>query len=491
MTAPPWHALATIAIAAAVVGCKEPARRPSILLFVFDTTRVDAVSAYGVVAGTTPTLDALASAGLRYTSAYAQAPWTLPSHASLFTGLLPSQHGVGWRHTRAPDSWVTLAERLRDGGYETVGVAENAWISDAFNMTQGFERFTGIDVASDTRRNERPDVRATVAEWARRRPEARPFFLFVNVVDAHNPYVVRPTNPFLPPGVDRATAEAVRQDVAYYLCSRVSHERELDVLHGLYLGGVAAADAKLRDVLATLRDAGLANDLVTIVTADHGEHFGEHGLVHHQFSVREALLHVPLIVHGLPHVAPAVVDGAVRLVDVMPSILGWAGVAAPPGLAGRPLPVVARAAATDRPVIAEGFDLGGAPDADPMPVAAAWRKMTDDYRRSCAPEDRVFGDMRAFVRGRMKLIWYARYPAELYDLAADPEERNDLASTRPGLVAELTADLRRRLEAKGRRAGVVAATPEPEGLPSPDVLKRLHALGYLDDDSGAAPQPAQ
>jgi arylsulfatase A-like enzyme len=94
------------ALAACATG--EPGRRPSILLFVFDTTRADAVSAYGHVAGTTPTFDALASTGVLYTHGYAQAPWTLPSHVSLFTGLLPSIHGVGWRNVRASDDLMTL-----------------------------------------------------------------------------------------------------------------------------------------------------------------------------------------------------------------------------------------------------------------------------------------------------------------------------------------------------------------------------------------------
>src|SRR5262249_59576848 len=129
----------------ALAGCKSPpsTRRPSFLLFVLDTTRADAVSAYGRVAGTTPTVDALAASGLRYEHAYAQAPWTLPSHATLFTGLLPSQHGAGWRRTRAPDSWVTLAQRLRDAGYETVGISENAWLHPWYYITRGVERFVG------------------------------------------------------------------------------------------------------------------------------------------------------------------------------------------------------------------------------------------------------------------------------------------------------------------------------------------------------------
>jgi len=470
---------ATIALVVGLASCKgaQPSRPRSILLFVFDTTRVDAVSAYGGVAGTTPTADSLAAEGLRYTHAYSQAPWTLPSHATLFSGLLPSQHGVGWRRTRAPDTWVTLAGRLHDAGYETVGVAENAWLNEAFNMTKGFERFVGAEVD----RFAPPDVRTTVAEWVHERDGKRPFFLFVNVVDAHNPYHVRPTNPFLPPGVDAEMATAVPQDPAYYFCSWAPHTHELEILRGLYLGGVAEADAKLRDVLTTLRDADLGHDLVTIVTADHGELFGEHRLVHHQFTVLEGLLHVPLIVHGLPAVSPAVIDSPVRLADVMPTVLRWARARVPDGLAGQPLPTVANPTTTALPVIAEQFDLDGEVTPDPIPMAAAMRKVTDNIRRYCTPEDRVFGDMRALIHYPFKLIWYAQYPAELYDLTLDPEEQHDLAPTQAALVADLVKDLERRVNWSPPRVG----DQSPEGtdlLPSPQLMNRLKALGYVGTD---------
>ena len=142
-------------------GCRDegPAHPLNFVLFVLDTTRFDAVSAHGVHSGTTPVLDTLASAGLRYTRAFAQSPWTLPSHVTMFTGLLPSQHGAGWRGTRAGDELVTLAERLRDAGYETFGVSENPWVSPSFNLDQGFERLLSVRGAK------RPGVVESVARW--------------------------------------------------------------------------------------------------------------------------------------------------------------------------------------------------------------------------------------------------------------------------------------------------------------------------------------
>src|SRR5437867_1887696 len=122
-----------------------------------------------------------------------------------------------------------LAERLRDAGYETVGISENAWISESFSMTQGFERFS----AADLERHYEPDVVRAVASWVHDRRGDRPFFLFVNVVDAHHPYSVRATNPFLPPGVTAEQAAAVPQKPEDYFCARTPHTRELEILWGL------------------------------------------------------------------------------------------------------------------------------------------------------------------------------------------------------------------------------------------------------------------
>jgi arylsulfatase A-like enzyme len=446
------------------VACGRAPTQPSFLLFVYDTARVDAFSAYGRASGTTPAADELAATGLRYTRAYAQAPWTLPSHASLFTGLLPSEHGLTWRHTRAPDDWVTLAERLRDAGYETVGVSENGWISDVFNMTQGFERFTNVPT------KDAPDVRSVITRWLAKRTSKRPFFLFVNVTDAHAPYAVKGNEAFLPPGVTPAEAGTVSQESVRYLCSKAPHAHDLEVLHALYLGDVHVADAKLTEVLKLLGDAGLGRGLVTIVTADHGEHFGEHRLVNHLFSLHEELLHVPLIVHGLAGVSPAIIDTPVALTDVMPTLLVTAGLPA----AGEPLPRAPGAADTGRVIVAEHMDFAGEPPAPRKIAGPLAQDGIDAVRRHCGPADRVFGGMRVAIRYPWKLIWYTDYPAALYDLQTDPEELHDLAASETARVAELEPEIARL--AALERDGAHKAT---EAKPTPEILDRLKALGYV------------
>lgn len=460
---PLWRTIAVAALCAGLLAC-DRRRQPSILLFVFDTTRVDAVSAYGHVRDTTPMLDALAASGLRYARAYSQAPWTLPSHTTLFTGLLPSQHGVGWRVPHASDDLTMLAERLRAAGYDTAGVAENPWISEAINMAQGFRHFDAPV----------PDAVTFVREWARHRRPGRPFFLFVNVVDAHNPYDVRESNPYLPPGVTKQAAALVSQNLNKYFCSATSDADRLSILRGLYLGDVHAADHKLAEVLAAIYPTTFGQDLITIVTADHGEHFGEHGLVSHMFSLHEELLHVPLVIHGLPGVAPAVIKTPVQLADVVPTVLGWLGLPIPGGLGGQPLPT--SRGAVDIPLVTAEFQEMGSGSIDAGPVANLFMVLAAELRQQCPREARVFGDMRALIRYPFKLVSYANYPAELYDLKADPTEEHDLAAERPTMVAELTAAL-------GKVDTLPRRRPE-EGSPlPPKVLDRLRALGYVGGDS--------
>ena len=226
------------------------------LLVVIDTLRADAVSAYGAVRGTTPQVDALAEQGLRYTHAYAPAPWTIPSHVSLFTGLGVEHHHVGMseRITAGPEL-VMLAERLRDAGYETAGFAENPLIGEPFGMNQGFEHFSARTLEQLLAEFRQPgssgyDVARAVESWARGRDPHRPFFVFVNLFEPHEPYRVREVNRFLPPGT--TAADGGRRCSSPRAASAIAlpSSEELAILRGLYLGDVAAADATLGEIVA-------------------------------------------------------------------------------------------------------------------------------------------------------------------------------------------------------------------------------------------------
>lgn len=444
-------------------GCtKSPP--PSFVLAVLDTARADAVSAYGKVAGTTPTVDALAQTGLRYTHAYSNSNWTLPAHASLFTGLLLSEHGLRLGSDALPNTVTTLAEQLRGRGYETVAFSENPWLGPAAGVTRGFDRFTG---PSDRFKAKlKREMSELVGEWLASRPRDRPFFLFLNIMDPHWDYQVRAANPFLPPGVSRERASAIATSPPLF-CVWRRGSPEADILRGLYLGDVQAADAKLGRVLRRLREAPAQNSLVVIVTSDHGEYLGEQGLLEHGVGMGEAVLEIPLIVHGLPRVPAAVIDEPVQLIDIMPSVLSWAGAPVPAGLTGRRLPTTASAERPSRPIIAEYWDAYTKEQTrDLIRDVIAWR------RKSCTAEDKVFGDTHAILRFPYKLISYERYAAELFDVRADPEEQHDLAAKAPEAVAALQAELHQ----------VVTAARPPSEVPKSTLdastAERLRALGY-------------
>jgi arylsulfatase A-like enzyme len=460
-----WGALAAVIVTACAPPAQERAAgpRPSILLFVYDTVRRDGTSVYGAPAGATPVLARLARDGLVYENAYANAPWTLPSHLSLFTGLLPSVHGVGVRSVYAADDLVLLAETLTTAGYDTRILSENPWVGAEFNVTQGFARVGMLPEKSLLRR-----FKAEFATLLADRDPTRPLFLVVNVMDAHGPFKARATEPFLLAGADVPTAIRRYSETFCKTPSPVDTWRP--TVWGLYLGGVARADAKLGVVLARLRDE--ARPLVTIATADHGEHFGEHALTHHIHSVREPVIRIPLVVHGTD-APPARIASAVGLVNVHASILEWAR--AEQESPAAPLPV-ARDGTTGEVVVSEYFDTATGVLADESTLL----RRLGVVRTFCKPEDRVFGDMRAVIRHPDKLIAFSRYPAELYEVGRDPGEHHDLATTRPEVVAELTRHLERVRDAS------LAAVPDARE-PSAETTRRLRALGYLPPDEQGEP----
>jgi arylsulfatase A-like enzyme len=459
------------------LGCeRRQSGPPSFLLFVMDTTRADAVSAYGHVSDTTPTIDRLAAAGLRYTQAHAQAPWTLPSHVTLFTGLLPSQHRVTYRNgLSVPDALVTLPERLRDIGYQTVGVSENLFASGLFNLAQGFERFEPVGPVDDSRTI--PAIENVLDTLA---PD-RPFFLFVNVMDPHAPYSRGSDDRFLPADATAAEMAKLSLGARPYQCAAADYQRQVDLLHGLYRAEVGEADAKLDAILTGLERRKLTERLISIVTADHGEHFGEHDLVGHMFSVREALLHVPLIIHGLAGAEPAVIDTPVQLADIVPTVLDWVGLSVPDHLPGQPLPTRNTTTAPIRSIVAQFTD----PASGPPHSSARWNQNWRD--QSCTGDDKVNGAMQALVRYPFKLIRFERYPSELYHLGEDPHERHDLAARRPELVTTLEGEL----EQYTTSLSVAGTEDQTErGKPAsltPEIIDQLKALGYIDDGT-AQPQ---
>jgi arylsulfatase A-like enzyme len=378
--------------------------------------------------------------------------------------------------------FTTLAERLSEAGYQTAGFSENPLVSDLFGFEQGFEQFSAITIEDVINEDERPgsfrfDLVDEVAAFAAERDRSRPFFLFANLFDPHSPYRDRKPNRFIEPGVsvgDSWTVDALKASPSR-ICDRLPAAEDLKLLHGLYLGDVAAADAKLGEISAIAREMSGENPLIIVATADHGEHFGEHRLLDHEFSVRAPVLNVPLAVHGLPGAPTGRIETPVTLVDVTASMLRWAGVEIPPEIAGRPMPT--RVSDADWP----GVDLLAVYSDEKLKPPENWEedlKPTGEARNAkrsgCWPSDRVFGKMAALTRWPFKLIWFENYTAELYNLSWDPFERSNLADLRPEISGPLAQEARRLVDAIGLSDSVSAAEP-----PSAAKMKALRSLGYV------------
>lgn len=470
-----------VAAEVAPVPTREDAR-PTIILAVLDTTRADAISAYGNVEGTTPNVDALAATGVLFEHAFAPSPWTVSSHASMFSGLRVDEHGVGLDGVyRVSDDVAMLAESLRAEGYETAGFAENALVSPEFGFDQGFDHYEVTNMADVVRAEQAGDssmrffgLVERVAAWQRTRDSSRPAFVFVNIMDAHDPYSVRAVNPWVPAEAPRDELKAVvkRHPIPSAICRSVPSSRDAGLLSGLYLGDVHAADAKLGRVLAALRAGSRGESQITIVTADHGEHLGEHDLMGHRFSARTPALHIPLVVNGAPDLEVGAIAAAVELRSLRASILCWA-VGSECGAS------IARAAAeeTPQPIFSIWSDRStevaepvrrqlGLPDHVPV---------VDQSRGNCGPNDPVYGELVSMIRYPHKLHWGGGGVQGLFDLSWDPLEKTDQLPRQRESVESLVAEL----EAFVTENVLNRTTVLPTDL-SEEAARTLKALGYVE-----------
>ncbi|WP_135366068.1 sulfatase [Halosimplex halophilum] len=511
----------------------------NVVVVVMDTARYRDV--FPETETVAPELESLAADGTRFDRAVAPAPWTLPSHASLFTGTYPSKHGAHADHKYLDDDRPTLAEAFAGAGYETVAVSNNTWISDEFGFARGFERFrktwqylqADTDLGPVARTNEgREKLRALarslfdgnplvnalnavygqffrkredsgarrtnrwVREWLADRGGDRPFFLFVNYLEPHLEY--RPpretTERFLPDGTSYEEAMAVPQDAWSHVAGDLDlDEEDFAALRALYRGEIAYLDDRIAELRDALAAAGEWEDTVFVVTGDHGENIGDHGLMDHQYALYETLLHVPLVVHGGPF------DGGrderlVSLTDLAPTLLDAVDVDAPAfrdQAQGESL--LADSSGQREHVFAEYL----APQPSMAALAERVDRLPDDVRRYDRSLRAVRGDDWKLIRG-------SDGSRECYHLATDPDETVDLLSTdadgtagadgvaEAGGTAEANTADEESVDATRRAdslddvlddwlASFDHADPDGDPAMSETTAQRLEDLGYLQE----------
>jgi arylsulfatase A-like enzyme len=447
-----WCALALATLGACGA---ERGERPDVVLVTLDTTRADRLSCYGYGRETSPRLDALARDGVRHAHARATSSWTLPTHASLFTGRFTASHGAcydpegpvrlgqaveGFDHYRARplvEAETTLAERLAQRGWRTAGFVAGPWLARPFGLAQGFEHWDDTQIDSVRGRLAEQVTDAALA-WVGALAQGEPCFLFLNYYDPHGPYGAPP--PFTLQFVEGAPPAVDGQYPQAYL--RELKARESEVLGDLYDGEIRYADHHLGRLFDGLAQLGRFEDALIVVTADHGEWLGENGLWGHGEDLGEAELAIPLVVRppgGVP--GGAVSELAVQQTDVVPIVLDVLGLPLPPEVQGH-LP-----RAADAPSFAELHGLPG-------------------HRRE--------GLWRTLVHGERKLLWSESGARELYDLSADPLGLADRAAADPAAVESLST----LLEAWARTLPPPGAAPDSVELDEA-TLRALESLGYV------------
>ena len=466
-------ALARVAGLALAAGLALPTaacdgtRRPNVVLIVLDTARADRFAWSDGGRDVAPRLAALARDATVYTGAWSPAPWTVPAHASLFTGRYPSAHRTDCGGLRLPDDEVTLAEILRDAGYRTAGYTANPWLGKTYNFQQGFD--TWGETWRDVRDGD-PDTGATLnnervtrfLDWWRDDPLARrqPFFLFVNYFEAHLPY--RPPGPerarHLRPGADpERVARLARlghpDEMRFILGLSTLTTEDLGILGDLYDGEIAYVDRRVGEVVDLLRGAGILDRTVLAIVADHGENLGEHGLLDHKMSVHATLLRVPLLLRYPPRVAAgARIAVPVQTHDLFPTILGLAGVPLPPGAAVEAVRLPGA-----------GLRGAGRPAGGPMTgeVAGPPVEFLQTMKEKFPGADLARFDRTqvSFSRGGWTLLWGSDGRHALFDVRADPGETGDRAADNPAMVRELAAEVERWLTRPIRAAGPSPGAP--------------------------------
>jgi arylsulfatase A-like enzyme len=476
-----------LVILTAVSGClPETNSRPNIVLIVLDTVRADRLRCRPDSAVPTPRIDELCERGSYFERVSSTSSWTLPAHASIFTGLYPIRHGATQEYTFLDERARTLAELLGESGYRTFGVSANPMVSIQSGLARGFDSFEETWRASAGPASLQPDRHPNliaVDELLEYHDPERPFFLFVNFIEAHGPN--EPPEPYRAAAarrrIDSREVAGVREHDAkhYYLDPTSVSKSDFALLSTLYDGEIAQLDALVGALLDRLEAEGVLEDSLLILTSDHGENFGDHGHFRHVFSLHQSTVHVPLLIVR-PDDAQASErrSDPVALVDLFATILAAAGLVAPESDAGaRDLFAAAAAADAERLIVAEYY----------FPIQALSLFEPDAAEVHHERLGRYLRRLRSIESDDLRLIWSSDGAHELYDLAADPAEMRNLAAD-PRFAAR-ERELRTRLEAFVAESG--GPRPLPDGVSrlapprgvfedlDPESAELLRELGYL------------
>ncbi|MEW6742347.1 MAG: sulfatase [Planctomycetota bacterium] len=460
------------ALSACLAGCtsEQPDRPKAVVLIVVDALRADRLPFYGFESNTAPFLSSLARRSVVFEKAWSGSSWTCPAMASIFTSLYPSQHGVltnlvaynmmkdqvrSLRLNRMPPAVETLAEVMHRLGYKTFGIVDNPTVAESQGFGRGFDRFVVLPYKAAEAVNEK------LAEWSDQIKQADRYFLYLHYMDPHQPYNPRqpwfrkdspedslPTEPetWSPDLKDRIIKRfyvegAPSGEVDRFLVKLVTKAR------AAYDSEIGYVDKHIQEVFDLL---SLENGALVIFTSDHGEEFCEHGSIGHDFQLYSELTRVPLLVFG-PHLVPRRVAQGVTTLDIFPTLCELAGGEAAHQLQGASLRLLLAGQDLDQRKL---FSMRALETGEEV----QWKKavMTDNYKY---------------------IVSHPSGVEELYDLARDPAERDNMA-TREAIMVKRLRDELRTFEQGAPQWNRSFADPTSV---APELIEQLRQLGYAGD----------
>jgi len=478
----------------------------NVVLIVLDTAR-QATFRRLLDEGELPVLNRIRENGTEFTSASANGAWTLPTHASMFTGKRISRHGTHAGTRSFDPEGRTLAEVLSSEGYRTVGISGNAWISGEFGFDRGFDRlsmkwdyvWSGADLspvsaASGVRAKvsklldqvELTNAPATAlnalyanllsnryddgarnitrraTDWLRKKgPDSEPFFFFINYLEPHLEYDPVPEyRERFVPGIDEDRIEGIDQDPWEYIAGRSElTEADFEILEALYEAEIAYLDERIGELHDALERAGLLEETCIVVVGDHGENIGEHGLMDHQYCLYETLLNVPLLIRPPGGGNGNTIDAPVETRDLFPTILDLADIRRRDD----------GEVSNDSLLTSAGREYVIGEYRAPQPSMESIESLLGSVPPTIRSYDRA---LRSIRTDRWKLIEGSDGTVELYDLDSDPGETADRSTDRTETVTELSAVLDEEGIPRSRESREDVAMSEAS-------RERLEDLGYI------------
>jgi arylsulfatase A-like enzyme len=422
-----------------------PAEPHPVIVIALNAVRADHLGCYGYERASSPNIDALAEESVRFEWAFSQAPDPAPSQASIVSGLYPRTHQMFDQTTRLPSEVVTMAEAFSAKGVPTAAFVDGGFMSEVFGLSQGFDTFD--DSAGDGIAAIGPKAMAWLEEHS-----GESFFLLIHAYDAHAPYAppgeyremfsegIEPPSEGFEPTPEQM--KPPREDGG--ATARMLLPRDLAYAKALYDGEIRHVDHWVGELMTKLRSLGLDQRATVVLVSDHGQEFQEHGdLLHGQ--IHTTVTRVPMLIRLPGGQHAGAVDDYAETVDIMPTLLDLSGIPVPPPVQGQSLlPTVLREQGQGRPL--------------------------------AFTESTHFGGQLAVAMGGYRMVLNLDPErAELYDLSADPLERNNIASEHPKRLQVLNA----RLQDWRERVEGASYDPEKQEEMDQETLDQLKGLGYI------------